>query len=235
VASVAAAADGRLLVIDSRQQTVALLNADGRLLDRRDLKGASRAWFSPDGQPYVVLPDSVQQPFSGASILFADPVSNKARNQGNLLAAELSPFGEWALIAKKAPGLLTYRNRRKGRADVLASSGVSPIDLARDARGRLHVLDGEGNRILRLQAGSSPSIVARGIWKRPVAIAVDGLGYLFLIERGERRLRIFDPEGQAVKDLGAELGLRNPVDVAVDGQGRLYIADTKLPYLVLLQ
>jgi hypothetical protein len=36
-------------------------------------------------------------------------------------------------------------------------------------------------------------------------------------------------------DLGAGIELRQPVDVAVDGAGRLFIADAKLPYVLVLE
>ncbi len=239
VGSVAAADDGRLLVVGSRGQVVALLAADGQVLDRRDLQDAGRAWFGPDGQSYVVTPDAILQPFSGSSIQFADPAASKGRNLADILVAERSPFGTWYILAKKARGLLTFENRRKGRSDLLAASSINPIDLARDSNGRLLVLDGEGDRILRLESGGSSTVLARGTWKKPIAIAIDPLGYLFALDRGERRLTIFDPQGQPQVSLGpeltGELALRNPVDVAVDGHGRVYIADAKLPFLVLVQ
>ena len=75
-------------------------------------------------------------------------------------------------------------------------------------------------------------------WKRPVALDLDRLGNLYVLDRGNGTVEMFDAGGRRTARLGLVLGggveLRSPADLAVDGSGRLFIADNKLPFVVML-
>ena len=68
-----------------------------------------------------------------------------------------------------------------------------------------------------------------GSWRRPVALETDGLGNLYVLDRDQRTVDVFDADGERLVRLGpslpANVPLRSPRDLAVDGFGRLYVAD----------
>ena len=61
-------------------------------------------------------------------------------------------------------------------------------------------------------------------------MAVDEKGRLFVVDTGNKRVVVFDANGQPVGQFGGfglQLGgLDEPVGVAIDGQGRVFVADT---------
>ena len=238
-AGVAAAEDGRLLIVDPRLPLVALVGADGQVEERRSLRDAGRPGWSA-GTPYVVTKSGIALPFDDRnSPRFLEPRPGKEKPLADLLAAERGPFGDWFIAAKGWKSLLSFASPRQGQ-ELLATSAPELVDLAQDHLGRIYGLDRRAKEVVRLgvdrrQAG----VVIRGSgWKRPVALDVDPLGNLYVLDRGRRVLEMFDASGKRLASLGPQLGagveLRNPVDLAVDGSGRLFIADEKLPFVVLL-
>lgn len=68
-----------------------------------------------------------------------------------------------------------------------------------------------------------------GIWG-PRGIAVDALGRVFVADTGNKRILIYDPDGNFIQQVGSE-GLsigqfEEPVGLAFDPRGYLYVADT---------
>ncbi len=99
------------------------------------------------------------------------------------------------------------------------------------AGGNVYVADTRNDRIQRFSADGSDGtvIVARGRLSRPQGIAVRG-SRLIVADDVHHRLAVFDTGGRFIGAVGSGPGprprqLRNPYDVAVDAQGRLYVAD----------
>jgi sugar lactone lactonase YvrE len=99
------------------------------------------------------------------------------------------------------------------------------------ANGTVYVADTRNDRIQRFAAdGSRPVvIVGPGRLSRPQGIAVRG-SRLIVADDVHHRLAVFDTGGRFIGTVGSGPGpqprqLRNPYDVAVDGRGRLYVAD----------
>ena len=78
-----------------------------------------------------------------------------------------------------------------------------------------------------------------GEWNRPGAIAVDALGNVYLLDQKSRSIEVLGPHGTKLDRLGPTLPggveLKAPRDIAIDGEGRLYIADVKLAQIVVLE
>ena len=76
-------------------------------------------------------------------------------------------------------------------------------------------------------------------YRPPKANSVARLGRMYVLDRGSRTVLVYDADGQRLDSLGPQLGggieLRSPVDLAVDGSGRLFIADEKLPFVAVLE
>ncbi len=242
---VAAAEDGRLVIADRRLKTVFLLSSDGQVLQRAAAAAGGRPGWSA-GAPYLVTELGISAPFggprlspsSGGTAGFLEPRAGKERPLKGLLAAERGRFGDWLVIARSWKSVLSYESTRRGQA-LLAAARPEPVDLAQDHLGRTYVLDRDSRSVLRLGVDRRQvDTVLKGTWRRPVALALDALGNLFVLDRGERTVEMFSPSGKRQAKLGPQLGagieLRRPVDLTIDGSGRVFIADSDLPFLVML-
>lgn len=237
---IAAAEDGRVVIVDAGLPLVAWFERDGRLVESQALRDAARPWWGLDGLPHVVIGGEVVRPFDGSRAAMMDPRPGKEGALKELLAAERSFLGDWFVIAKGFRSLLTFENPRQGNDRLLQAEKPELVDVARDSLGRIFVLDEASSAVIAIgldRKGRGP--VVRGTWKRPVALAIDALGNFYVLDRGERRLEVYDRRGQLITRVGPLLGggieLKSPSDVTVDGSGRLLLTDSRLPFAVALE
>jgi cysteine-rich repeat protein len=136
----------------------------------------------------------------------------------------------------------------------LGSALADPHGVAIDGSGRVFIADTDNSRIVRVELdGSLTSIAGTGtagfggdggpatsaLLAAPRGVAVDGIGRLFIADTGNQRIRLVDVAGNISTIAGdGNLGytgdgapaifaeLQDPGDVAVDGLGRVAIADT---------
>ncbi len=237
---VAAHEDGRVLVVDERSQLVALVGGDGRVLERRTVDDAERPGWTGSGVPYVVTQTRIELPFDDQRTSFLEPRPGKEVTLKGMSVAERGPFGHWFIVARGWKSLLSYQTRRKGQ-ELLTKDKPEFQDLARDVQGRIYALDRRAKNVSRLGVDRrwQGIVVSGSSWKRPEALAVDRLGQMYVLDRGSRTVAVYDADGKRVTSLGPQLGggieLKAPVDLAVDGTGRLFIADGKLPFIVVLE
>ena len=155
------------------------------------------------------------------------------------MAAERGPFGDWFVVAKAWKSLLAFESPRQGQ-ELLAADKPELVDLTQDHLGRIYALDRRAKKVLRLGTDRRGYrvVVSGAGWKKPVALDLDRLGNLYVLDRGNGTVEMFDSSGKRTARLGPSLGggveLRSPTDLAVDGSGRLFIADSKLPFVVML-
>ena len=132
----------------------------------------------------------------------------------------------------------------------------SPRGVAVDAMGNLYIADQGHHRIRKVDAatGTISTIVGTGepgysgdggpatqaLLRDPVGVAVDGNGHLYIADADNRRIRRVDAFTGTISTiagtgergysgdggLATQAQLSEPVGVAVDGAGNLYIADT---------
>jgi hypothetical protein len=234
---IAASPDGRLLVVDRRLPLVAVFDSAGREIVRQPLADVDRpGWGAGGRRPFVVGAAGIVEPFDGASHAFTDP--KREAPLKNLQAAAPGDFGDWFVLAKGAKGLI-HAGAGFGSRELAAASRPDLVDLARDSLGRVLALDSRSAEVIRVSRdGISEGAVLAGDWRRATALDVDEIGCLYVLDRGERRLAVYAPDGRRLAELGPDLGqgieLRSPVDVAVDGSGRLFVADAKLPFIVVI-
>ncbi|WP_327096108.1 hypothetical protein OIE68_40220 [Nocardia vinacea] len=129
-----------------------------------------------------------------------------------------------------------------------------PSGVAVDGAGNLYIADFANDRVRRVDlatgrittvAGTSPDGLAddglaiHALLREPQGVAVDGAGNFYIADCDNGRVRRVDPDGVITTVAGTgiwgyngdnkpaiDAELRQPTDVAVDGAGNLYIADT---------
>ncbi len=234
---VAAADDGRVLLVDEKDEQAILLDADGQVVGRKNLDEPGRPGWADD-VPFVAADHQLVLPFDGQRTQFLEPRSQRESPLDGMRVAERGLFGHWYVLAKGWDSLLAYESTRVGQ-ELLAKNRPDFEDLALDHQRRLLLLDRKAGQVGRLGHDRRwEGAVVQGDWRRPEALATDLLGNLYVLDRGRKVLEVFSAEGKLLDRLGPSLGsgieLDNPRDVTVDGSGRILIADDGLPFLVVL-
>ncbi len=157
----------------------------------------------------------------------------------NLAAGARGLFRQWFLLDADPRRVVVFADDAR-YLRTLAGNLAEPVDLVTDSRGRVHVLDQKTNSVMRFDADGSPAgRVLVGTWGRAQALDIDELGNLYILDRGANQIHVFSQTGQPLLVLGPQLPggvvLRDPRDLAVDGTGRLYIADLGADTIVILE
>ena len=104
-----------------------------------------------------------------------------------------------------------------------------PTNLAVAPNGDLYVADGYGNA--RIHQFSPDGVLRRswgepgdgpGQFKVPHGIAVDHDGIVYVADRENSRLQLFSPTGEFLREW---TDIARPCEVAIDGSGRVYVAE----------
>jgi len=175
------------------------------------------------------------------NLILTDQMNNRIR--------QVTPAGQISTLAGSglhnlyAPGI-----------PATASPMDWPTALEFDANGSAHFSEIHSNRIGRIDANGRLATVA-GIGfpgfagdggravaaqlRRPTGIAFDSSGNLYIADSGNHRIRRVNSEGiistvagngraefRGDEGLATEAALNNPMDIAIDHEGNLYIADT---------
>lgn len=233
---VAAAPDGTVVVGDRGSDTVYRLAPDGSLEDRLELTEPGRPWWQ-DGEVYLPSGDAVSRLTDRSSQSFMAPRGRKMEPVKDLAAGRRGRLGQWYLLDEQSDRVLVFIPA--GRYLATLAEG-EPVDVARDAQGRIYVLDGKSSQVERFSPdGTSLGVIVRDLGRKPQALDVDDLGNLYVLDRDAGRISIYQPDGQLMATLGPQLPggleLRNPLDLAVDGAGRVLVVDGKLSTLVVVE
>ena len=229
--AVAANAYGDVIVIDSAGG--AFWQRDGAVQSLESLRSGRRPAFS-GRNPLFVLPGSIDQP-GQRDVLVSG--GSKPKELARLEALGTGEFGEWFVIDRNLDGVGIFDRTRIWLGE--HSTEGRPVDLANGSDGTLYVLTSRPSQIVsfdqRGQRGASLTLTAR----RPVAFDVDLLGNFYVLDEQTRAVQVLDREGRSLTTLGPILPngtqLRSPSDVAVDGASRVYIADSRLGAVLVLE
>lgn len=105
---------------------------------------------------------------------------------------------------------------------------IKPYGVAASA-GRIYVADLAGQILIMDLAKQTFEKLkgdnGTGKLKKPVNLAADRLGYLFVADIGRKEIMVYDPQGEFVKAVGGEHDM-NPGGVAVDDD-RIYVLDIR--------
>ncbi len=153
-------------------------------------------------------------------------------------------FQEPRGVAVSLEGVVYVADTGNGRAQVFDMNGqfleqrgqdvlAEPCDLAVDREGRVYVLDSGRDRLFIF----SPDGRLQSQWGEdwglfdPRGLDVDQHGFVYIANTGGSVVLKISPAGQVVARYGSHGSgdgqLDQPTDVAVDGEGNLYIMDTE--------
>jgi hypothetical protein len=239
--AVAVSSGGELLISDEGANVVVMVDPqEPDSLTRVVEEDARRPWWGLDGQPYVAIKEGVLMPAEDVRAQFPDP-ARADRALEDVLAGVRGLAGEWILVSGRSKAVARISADGSSLATLpLVGASPEPVDLAIDSFGWLYVIDKESRGVHRF----SPDGVYQGglasvSWEEPYALDIDALGNLYVLDRRAKKIDVFDPDGVIRWSLGPVLPggveLRDPRDIAVDGQGRVYIADRSLSVVVLVQ
>jgi len=198
-----------------------------------------RPWWSDNGEAYVAARATVEAPLSAASLVFTYSAGGRQRTVEDIRAGARGATGEWVLLDNDSKRVLLFDADRTFRRALDMRNG-EPVDIARGPRGRLFVIEKDRREVMIFAAdGSLEGGFAVDTWREPYALAADAAGLVYVLDRGAKRIDVFDPDGGILWTVGPRLPggveLDDPRDIAVDGSGQILIADRGLGVVVVLQ
>ena len=238
----AVAPNGRVVVTDDGADLALTFGADGVLVATTVVDRGGFPWTGPEGELYVLDRRVIQRPLGQTlPVTFAVPDGGRVRNLENLRAGARGVLDEWFILDTGRRRVVRFDRQRQYSATLVErDSGSEIVDLALDRQGRLYALDGRQNRVIRFAIdGAAEGTVASREWRRPEALTVDGVGNLYVLDRDEKTIDVFDPDGTLLLTYGPLLPdgteLSEPRDLAVDDAGRLYLVDRDLDAVFILE
>jgi TolA-binding protein len=230
----AVAADGRILVWDEGLAQVLLLGADHQVQSRSSQTQVREVWWSPGGRPFATVPDAVVAIEDGTR----QPLAIGGAPLRDLAAGASGVLDERFVVDRDRKAL--YAFDRNGASSTLSAAAGDVVDLAVGKSGELLVLDRKKSEVARLGGLAAEQAAGfTGSWRRPLALAIDSAGDVFVLDSSENTIEVRDAKGAKVGSIGPILPggieLRSAEDIAIDGAGRLYIIDSRLTQLVVLE
>ena len=208
----------------------------------RTLAGQGTAGYNGDDQPAL----DAQLKFPAG--LFRDASGLYIADQYNHRVRHIDPFG----IVETIAGDGTAGTGGDGGAATNAQL-LYPTAVTRDAAGNLYIADRDNNRVRKVDTnGLITTFAGTGVagntgdggaatnarLRFPSGVAVDSSGNVYIADRDNNRIRKVNTDGLiatfAGNGIAGYLGdggaatnarLRNPVGLALDNTGKLYIAD----------
>ncbi len=235
---VAAGANGELLVTEPNR--VAILDPNGSPSSARDLRGIVRPSQSSGGVGAVITADGVTRLQDLVTVSFARP---QGGTLDRIVAAHQDEFGNWTILSRRTAEVLRYDPDGRPLETLRLGMMNQPIDLAVGEDGAIHVLDA-GSRsqaatVLRFGKDGDFEESFRADWNRPTAIDVDPFGNRYVLDASSLQVLVYDPHAVPVATIGPILPsaqeLRAPEDIAVDARARIFIADSRLGAVLVVE
>ncbi len=224
------------VVIVDRAGLVVEIGPGGAAVASRAAKDSGKPWWGKD-RAYFGDDGTLRRMTDTWGANLSVPKKGKKEPLKSVGAGASGALGQWYLLDSGAKRVQVFVPRGKFLSTLMEGD---PVDLAQDLQGKIYVLDRKARKVNRyLSNGRSDGVAASGNWRKPEAVAVDILGRVYILDRDNATINIFGLQGGKVQTIGPQLPggieLRNPVDLTVDASGRLYIADSRLQAVVIVE
>ncbi len=108
---------------------------------------------------------------------------------------------------------------------------VKPMGVHVDRFGRIHVADTAVGVVFvfdrKAMSFRTADITGRKRFKKPIGVASDANGNMFITGVGNSKVSVFDRNGKYMMDIGEEAEFERPTGIAVDAiNNRVYVTDT---------
>ena len=236
---VAANEAGAVLIADEGSHSATLVDAGG-VSTSFSIADLRRPWWGLTGSAYIATKAGVVAPQRGESYQFAVPNGAQLQPLRDVRAGVRDGAGQWILVDNDADSVVVFSAGGAYLRSLDLGPGGEPVDVAAGQRGYVYVIEKHTRTVLFFAPDGTPQGgFALNGWRQPYAVAADGAGHVYVLDRDAKRIDVFDPEGGIRWSLGPVLPggveLRDPRDLAVDGAGRLLIADRGLSSVVIVE
>jgi hypothetical protein len=144
----------------------------------------------------------------------------------------LAVAGDRLAVALSGPDVVRFFDKEsmQPRGDVKLAA---PGGLACDQGGRLLAVSGQS--VVTIADGKVAPLVTANL-EKPSGLAIDAAGKIYVADRGSQQVKVFTAAGALERAIGAAGGrplpgkwlaggMRNPNGIAIDPQGRLWVAE----------
>ena len=152
-------------------------------------------------------------------------------------------MGRVHLLDRRENAILIYDRTRRLTGAVRPPGGKDGrfVDVATGNEGGVYALDSRAKTVVALHQGRETrrTVLPASTVQDPIALAVDGIGDLYLLDAVTRAVVVCDPEGRPItvvrptKEMLQQTG--EPASLAVDAFGRVYLAGRKSGRVVRFQ
>ena len=230
---------GTVLITDEGLKASVLVDLQGNAATTA-MRDVRRPWWSASGIGFIAAKESVAAPQRGESYRFMRPDGARQREVRDVRAGASDAVGGWVLLDNDSKQVMMFTSSGEYVRSLDLGANGEPIDVARGPRGELYVIERRSRLVRAFGAdGTMEGGFGHGGWERPYALDVDAVGHVYVLDRDTKRVDVFDVNGMPLWSLGPTLpgGIRleDPRDVAVDGAGRVFIADRGLSALIVVE
>lgn len=196
-----------LYVADTGNDRIVRLSSDGRFVSQYGGFGVAFGDASEERE------DSLDEPWDVAPGGFSNFYVS---DQNNDRVCEFDAYKNYRGTTFPRPG---DRGSRLNK----------PRGVMVDGENNIWLVDGRGDRVLKLTSSGNKLFELGGFgwssqkFKDPTQVAVDDSGRIFVCDRGNGRIGVFDRLGSYLNDI--KTGLKTPTGVAVDPDGLVLVCD----------
>jgi len=210
---------------------------------RLDERGRIQEQISHPGPDHIAAADGLAVYISGRQQIAvnarnwsgADLKGPAGRPPADYGPIAVDAAGRVHLLDRRENAILIYDRARRLAGAVLPTAGKEGrfVDVAAGNEGGVYVLDGRAKVVIALHHGRETrrTALSSSSAQDPTALAVDGIGNLYVLDGATRAVFVCDPDGRPItvvrppKEMMQQLG--EPAALAVDALGRIYLAGRK--------
>lgn len=180
--------------------------------------------------------------FGGFGLTFGDKSEEREDSLDEPWDVAPGGFSNFYVSDKNNDRICEFDNYKSYRGAIFPGSSSrerlsNPKGVIVDPENNIWVVDGRADRVLKLSARGDKLLELGGFgwsssrFKDPVQIDVDRNGMIYICDRGNARIAIFDRFGTFVREL--RRSVKSPSAVAIDPDGLIYICDDEQSSLAI--